>query len=184
MGVTVLGPAEVPVPPSQNLAPSDTVLDAIRFLDNFDSITQSIINGTYFRFGSDSSKPESNYSGILGLSKGGKTTSFNDALDEYFKKGGTGTTFNDPVMRYDLASMGNHFKKVDETAGIYMKDGAFFVKKKLGDHDVLEPVGISTENGEIKMFGLSSGDLEGDQKQFFERIKALAEKDADGKIDA
>jgi hypothetical protein len=159
--------------------------DLTKFLANFDQVTQSLISGSAFQFGSgagagtttvSTAKPQTSFSGLLGLAKEGSAMSFKDSMDKYFKDGGTATTINDPVMRYDLASMGKHFKAVDEKSGIFMKDGVFFIKEKLGDHDVLQPVGITeTKEGKLKVFGLSSGSLNDDQAKFFERVQKLVE---------
>lgn len=99
-------------------------------------------------------------------------------MDSYFKGGGTATTIYDPVMRYHYKSMGKYFKTVDEKSGIFMKDGVFFFKEKLGDDDSLQPVGVSLDStsGSLKFFGLSSGELGEEEKRFFDRLSELIKK--------
>jgi len=154
-------------------------------LANFDDLTRSFITGSRFNFGSTAGSNLStvstgastpSFSNFLGLAEKGRALSFNEALDDYFKNGGTATTVNDPVMRYDLASMGKHFKEIDKDSGVYMKDGTFFIKEKLGDHEVLQPVGISKDSeGKPKLFGVSTGELSEEQKTFFEDVKTFLE---------
>lgn len=102
--------------------------------------------------------------------------SFDSAIDQYLKNGGTGTTFYNPVMHYDLETMGKNFTAVDENAGIYMRDGAFYATVDLGGKKSLQPVGIAGGKAE----GLSES-LSGEQKELFEkmmeRMKELKEKE-------
>lgn len=168
-----------------NDSSSQSFPDLTRFLSNYDPVTQSLITGSFFTFGSStsglstvSSKPQQTaFPGLLGVSKGSSAISFREAMDSYFKGGGTATTIYDPVMRYDYKSMGKYFKTVDEKSGIFMKDGVFFFKEKLGDHDSLQPVGVSLDsNGSLKFFGLSSGELGEEEKRFFDRLSELIKK--------
>jgi hypothetical protein len=104
--------------------------------------------------------------------------SFDSALDQHLKNGASGTTFYNPVMHYDLETMGKHFTAVDESAGIYVRDGVFYASVDLAGKKSLQPVGISNGTAE----GLSES-LSDEQKELFGKLMDTMKKmKEDGKL--
>lgn len=90
---------------------------------------------------------------------------YSDSLSDHLKNGGSGTVFHNPVMHYDLNSMKDRFKAVNEAAGIYERDGVFYATRDVNGQTLLQPVGIHAGRAN----GLSD-DLSDEQKAYFDQL--------------